>query len=33
MIKTKLGNNFLQNKGEENKKLYAKQRNFCVSFL
>ena len=33
MTRTKLRNNFLQNKSEENKKLYAKQRNFCVSLL
>ena len=32
MTRTKLRNSFLQNKSEENKKLYAKQRNFCVSF-
>ena len=24
---------FLQNKGEENRKLYAKQRNFCGPLL
>ena len=24
---------FLQNKGEENRKLYAKQRNFCSPLL
>ena len=33
MTRTKLRNNFLQNKSEENRKLYAKQRNFCVSLL
>ena len=33
MTRTKLRNNFLQNKNEENRKLYAKQRNFCVSLL
>ena len=32
MTKTKLRNDFRQNKNEENRKLYAKQRNFCVSF-
>ena len=32
MTRTKLHNNFLQNKSEENGKLYAKQSNFCVSF-
>ena len=31
MIGTKLRNNFLQNKSEENRKLYPKQRNFSVS--
>ena len=31
MTRTKLHNNFLQNKSEENGKLYAKQGNFCVS--
>ena len=33
VTRTKLGNNFLQNKSEENRKLYAKQRNFCISLL
>ena len=33
MAKTKLRNNFLYNKGEENRKPYATQRNFCVSFV
>ena len=32
MTRTKLHNNFLQNKSEENGKLYAKQSNFCVFF-
>ena len=31
--RTKLSNNILENKSEENKKLYVKQRNFCVSLL
>ena len=33
LTRTKLRNNLLQNKNEENRKLYAKQRNFCVSLL
>ena len=33
MARTKLRNNFSQNKSEENRKLYVKQRNFCVSLL
>ena len=33
MTRTKLHNNFLQNKSEQNRKLYAKQRHFCVSLL
>ena len=33
MTRTKLRNIFLQNKGEENKIRYTKQRNFCVSLL
>ena len=32
MTRTKLHNRFLQNKSEENRKLYVKQRDFCVSF-
>ena len=31
--RTKLRNIFLQNKSEENKIRYTKQRNFCVSLL
>ena len=33
MTRTKLRNNFIQNKSEENRKLHAKQRNFCVYLL
>ena len=33
ITRTKLRKNFQQNKSEENRKLYAKQRNFCVSLL
>ena len=33
MTRTKLRNIFLQNRSEENKILYTKQRNFCVSLL
>ena len=33
MTQTKLRNIFLQNKSEENKIRYTKQRNFCVSLL
>ena len=33
MTRTKLRNIFLQNKSEENKICYTKQRNFCVSLL
>ena len=33
MTRTKLGNNFSQNKSEENRKIYVKQRNFCVFLL
>ena len=31
MTRTKLRSNFQQNKNEENRKLYAKEGNFCVS--
>ena len=30
MTRTILRNNFLHNKSEENRKLYVKQKNFCV---
>ena len=33
MQKTRLRNKFLKNPSEENKLLYNKQRNFCVSLL
>ena len=33
MKRTKLRNNFLKNKTEENRNKYTKQRNFCVSLL
>ena len=33
MTQTELRNNFLQNESEENRKLYVKQINFCVSLL
>ena len=33
MTRTKLRNIFLQNKSEENRIRYARQRNFCVSLL
>ena len=33
MTRTKLRNIFLQNRSEENKIRYTKQRNFCVSLL
>ena len=33
MTRTKLQNIFLQNRSEENKIRYGKQRNFCVSLL
>ena len=33
MTRTKLRNIFLQNKSEENKIRYTKQRNVCVSLL
>ena len=33
MTRTKLRNIFLQNRSEENKILYTKQSNFCVSLL
>ena len=33
MTRTKLRNIFLQNRSEENRIRYAKQRNFCVSLL
>ena len=33
MTQTKLRNIFLQNRSEENRIRYAKQRNFCVSLL
>ena len=33
MTRTKLQNIFLQNRGEENRIRYTKQRNFCVSLL
>ena len=32
MTRTKLRNIFLQNRSEENRILYTKQRNFCLSF-
>ena len=32
MTRTKLCNSFLQNKSKGNTQLYAKQRNFCLSF-
>ena len=31
--RTKLRNNFLKNKTEENRNKYTKQRNFCISLL
>ena len=33
MKKTKLRNNFLKNRIEENRNKYTKQRNFCEGFL
>ena len=33
ITRTKLRNNFLQNKSEENEELYAKERNLWVSLL
>ena len=33
MHRTKLKNNFNKNPEEENKRLYKKQRNFCVALL
>ena len=33
MTRTKLRNIFLQNRSEENRIRYTKQRNFCVSLL
>ena len=33
MARFRLCNNFLNNKTEENRALYAKQRNYCVSLL
>ena len=33
MTRTRLRNRFLQNRGEENRKLFCKQRNRCVSLL
>ena len=33
MKRSKLGNNFLKNRTEENRTLYTKQRNYCVSLL
>ena len=31
--RSRLRNNFLKNRTEENKTLYTKQRNYCVSLL
>ena len=31
--RTRLRNNFLRNKSDENKRKYSKQRNYCVSLL
>ena len=33
MVRTKLGNTFLKNRSEENKKNYNMPRNYCVSLL
>ena len=33
MKRSRLCNNFLKNRTEDNKTLYAKQRNYCVSLM
>ena len=33
MKRSRLRNKYLKNNNEENRKLYAKQRNYCVSLL
>ena len=33
MTRTRLRNNFLKDRSEENKRKYSKQRNYCVSLL
>ena len=33
MKRSRLRNNFLKNRTEDNKTLYAKQRNYCVSLM
>ena len=33
MSRTRLRNNFLKNRIEENKRKYSKQRSYCVSLL
>ena len=33
MTRSRLRNKYLKNNDEENRKLYAKQRNYCVSLL
>ena len=33
MHRTRLRNNFLRNRSDENKRNYAKQRNYCISLL
>ena len=33
MTRTRLRNNFLKDRSEENKRKYSKQRNYCVSPL
>ena len=33
MERTKIRNQFLKNRTDENKKRYTKQRNYCVSLL
>ena len=33
MTRSRLLNRFLKNRGEENRKLFSKQRNKCVSLL
>ena len=33
MLRTNLGNKFLKNRSNENKAIYVKQRNHCVSLL
>ena len=33
MTRTRLQNNFLKDRSEENKRKYSKQRNYCVSLL